>query len=172
MKIGHSDSMCLTDRIFLETHVTFCEYSVFHEFNSVVIGHSRSMWVNRTSKQYVFKTLTNACHILWMFSVPWINSAVVGHSSSMCLTDRLFLQTHVTFCEYLVFHKFNSVVIGHLCSMCLADRTFLQTHVTFLEYLVFHKFNSVVIGHSDSMCLTNRLFLQTHILWIFSVPRI
>ena len=24
----------------------------------------------------------------------------------MCLTDRIFLQTHVTFCEYLVFHEF------------------------------------------------------------------
>ena len=24
----------------------------------------------------------------------------------MCLTDRMFLQTHVTLCEYLVFHEF------------------------------------------------------------------
>ena len=24
----------------------------------------------------------------------------------MCLTDMTFLQTHVTFCEYLVFHEF------------------------------------------------------------------
>ena len=24
----------------------------------------------------------------------------------MCLTDRIFLQMHVTFCEYLVFHEF------------------------------------------------------------------
>ena len=24
----------------------------------------------------------------------------------MCLTDRIFLQTHVTFCEYLLFHEF------------------------------------------------------------------
>jgi len=24
----------------------------------------------------------------------------------MCLTDNIFLQTHVTFCEYLVFHEF------------------------------------------------------------------
>ena len=24
----------------------------------------------------------------------------------MCLTDKMFLQTHVTFCEYLVFHEF------------------------------------------------------------------
>ena len=31
---------------------------------------------------------------------------VIGHSSSMCLTDKIFLQTHVTFCEYLVFHEF------------------------------------------------------------------
>ena len=24
----------------------------------------------------------------------------------MCLTDKIFVQTHVTFCEYLVFHEF------------------------------------------------------------------
>ena len=24
----------------------------------------------------------------------------------MCLTGKIFLQTHVTFCEYLVFHEF------------------------------------------------------------------
>ena len=26
--MGHSGSMCLTDTIFLQMHVTFCEYSV------------------------------------------------------------------------------------------------------------------------------------------------
>ena len=31
---------------------------------------------------------------------------VIGPSCSMCLTDRTFLQTHVTFYEYLVFHEF------------------------------------------------------------------
>ena len=31
---------------------------------------------------------------------------VIGHSSGMCLTARIFLQTHVTFCEYLVFDEF------------------------------------------------------------------
>ena len=31
---------------------------------------------------------------------------VIGHSSSMCLTDRILLQMHVTFCQYLVFHEF------------------------------------------------------------------
>ena len=36
----------------------------------------------------------------------WNNSVVIGHSSSIYLTDRIFLQTHVTFCEYLVFHEF------------------------------------------------------------------
>ena len=30
---------------------------------------------------------------------------VIGHSSSI-LTDKIFLQTHVTFCDYLVFHEF------------------------------------------------------------------
>ena len=36
----------------------------------------------------------------------WNNSFVIGHSSSVCLTDRIFLQRHVTFCEYLVFREF------------------------------------------------------------------
>ena len=31
---------------------------------------------------------------------------VIGLSNNMCLTDRIFLQTHVAFCEYLVFHEF------------------------------------------------------------------
>ena len=31
---------------------------------------------------------------------------VIGHSSSLCLRDGIFLQTHVTFCEYLVFREF------------------------------------------------------------------
>ena len=30
---------------------------------------------------------------------------VIGHSISMCLTDRIFLQKHVALCEYLVFHE-------------------------------------------------------------------
>ena len=31
---------------------------------------------------------------------------LTGQSSSMWLTDRTFLQLHVTFCEYLEFHEF------------------------------------------------------------------
>ena len=32
---------------------------------------------------------------------------VIGQSNNMCLTNKIFLQTHVTFCdEYLVFHEF------------------------------------------------------------------
>ena len=31
---------------------------------------------------------------------------VIRHSSNICLTDKIFLQTHVTFCEYLVFREF------------------------------------------------------------------
>ena len=30
--MGHSNSIYLSDRIFLPTHVTFCEYLVFYEF--------------------------------------------------------------------------------------------------------------------------------------------
>ena len=41
-------------------------------------------------------------------SYPFLRnkSMVIGHSSSTCLTDKIFLQTHVTFCDYLVFHRF------------------------------------------------------------------
>ena len=58
----------------------FCEYLVFHEFNSVVIA---------------------------------------GHSSSVCLTDRIFVETQVTFCEYMVFHEFNSAVIDDIQAVCV-----------------------------------------------------
>ena len=34
------------------------------------------------------------------------NHVAIGHSSSIYLTYRIFLQTHVIFCEYLVFHVF------------------------------------------------------------------
>ena len=33
-------------------------------------------------------------------------TVVIGHLSSMCLTDKIFLQTRVTLCEYLVFQEF------------------------------------------------------------------
>ena len=48
---------------------------------------------------------------------------VLGHSSSMCLTDRIFLQTHVTFCEYLVFHEFtrNLYIALAKCLECLEE---------------------------------------------------
>ena len=39
--------MCLTDKIFLQTHVTFCEYLVFHEFK-------RNLVVIYTPKNFVF----------------------------------------------------------------------------------------------------------------------
>ena len=35
----------------------------------------------------------------------WNNFVVIGHSSRMWSTDGAFLQMHVTFCEYLVFHE-------------------------------------------------------------------
>ena len=39
---------------------------------------------------------------------------VLGHLSSICLTDRIFLQTRVTFCEYLVFHEFRRNLLNIL----------------------------------------------------------
>ena len=45
--------------------------------------------------------------MLWAFKsfpVFWHNSVATGHSSSMCLTDKVSLQTDVTFCEYLMFY--------------------------------------------------------------------
>ena len=50
---------------------------------------------------------------------------VIGHSSSMCLKDSIFLQTHVTFCEYLVFHEFRRnlyiTLAKYLEQECIAD---------------------------------------------------
>ena len=42
----------------------------------------------------------------------------------MCLTDKLFLQTHVTFCEYLVFHEFKRNLYVTLEQKGIADLLF------------------------------------------------
>ena len=49
-----------------------------------------------------------------VISTLWNNSNVTGHSSRMCLTDRILSQTHVTFCEYLVFHEFRRNLLNTL----------------------------------------------------------
>ena len=55
-------------------------------------------------------TLLQALKSYYLF---WNNSVVIGHSNQatlwltkLWLIDRTFLQLHVTFCEYLVFHEF------------------------------------------------------------------
>ena len=42
-------------------------------------------------------------NIIKLYPFFWNNTVVTGHSNSMWLTDRTFLQMHVTFCKYLVF---------------------------------------------------------------------
>ena len=44
--------MCLTDKIFLETHVTFCEYLVFHEFKrNLYITLAKYLAINITPEE-------------------------------------------------------------------------------------------------------------------------
>ena len=67
----------------------------------------------------------------------------------MCLTDKIFLQTHVTFCEYLVFHEFNrnlyitlakyleqEGITNLLFSICLYT-VFLSSELIIMDTLVF-----------------------------------
>ena len=52
-----------------------------------------------TKQQQKTLTLSQALKLYPFF---WNNMEVVGHSSSMQLTDKAFIQMRVTFCEYLV----------------------------------------------------------------------
>ena len=50
--------MCLTDRIFLQTHVTFCEYFVFHEFRrNLYITLAKNILNKMVSQIYFFELL-------------------------------------------------------------------------------------------------------------------
>ena len=48
--------MCLTDKIFLQTHVTFCEYLVFHEFK-------RNLYI--TLAKYLEQEVNTSCGLYW-----------------------------------------------------------------------------------------------------------
>ena len=53
---------------------------------------------------------------------------VIGHSRSMCLRDKIVLQTHVTFCEYLALNEFRRnlyiTLAKHLEQEGIADLLF------------------------------------------------
>ena len=53
----------------------------------------------------------------------------------MCLADKIFLQTHVTFCEYLVFHEFRRnlyiTLAKYLEQEGIADLFFPHLHTPF-----------------------------------------
>ena len=51
----------------------------------------------------------------------------------MCLTAKLFLQTHVTFCECLVFHEFRRNLHKYLEQEGIADLPFQFACVIFLH---------------------------------------
>ena len=78
----------------------------------------------------------------------------IGHSSSMCLADRAFLQTHVTFSEYLVFHE-----LGFTCILLLlitlnkntaCVRAYARTHTRLQIYIseVFYTQSCEVLKQS------------------------
>ena len=61
----------------------------------------------------------------------------------MCLTDKIFLHTHVTFCEYLVFHEFKRnlyiILAKHLEQEGIANREKSRrrgNHVGLVSYAV------------------------------------
>ena len=52
----------------------------------------------------------------------------------MCLTDKIFLQTHVTFCEYLVFHEFKRNLYITLAKYL----ELYKLHICNIQYTVLH----------------------------------
>ena len=56
----------------------------------------------------------------------------------MCLTVRIFLQTHITFCEYIEFHEFRRslfiTLAKHIQEEGIADLLFLVSLNNLLKY--------------------------------------
>ena len=54
----------------------------------------------------------------------------------MCLTEKIFLQTHVTFCEYLVFHEFKCnlyiTLAKYLEQEGIADLLFIYIYISYI----------------------------------------
>ena len=81
----------------------------------------------------------------------------------MCLTDKMFLQTHVTFCEYLVFHEFNRNLLNILNKKILQIYFFfficLYTAFLSSELISWDKSSRLLDDISDlffiAPCLTN-----------------
>ena len=77
----------------------------------------------------------------------------MGHSSSMCLTDKIFLQTHVIFCEYLVFHEFKRnlyiTLAKYLEQEGIANLLFKNLAKMFVDSLFFfsNQYNQYQIWH-------------------------
>ena len=57
----------------------------------------------------------------------------------MCLTDKIFLQTHVAFCEYLVFHEFRRnlyITLAEYLEQGFADLLFFSFSVFLSSELI------------------------------------
>ena len=67
------------------------------------------------------------------------NSCVVlvaGHSSSMWLNDRAFIQMHVTFCEYLVFQLvYYSCLLDKKYHRFIVLKLFIHTQIYFSVFV-------------------------------------
>ena len=65
----------------------------------------------------------------------------------MCLTDKIFLQTHVTFCEYLLFHEFKRNLYITLAKYLEQEGTTYFFQFVYI-YIVF--LSSELISWDDS----------------------
>ena len=77
-----------------------------------------------TKQVAIFFTVIQA---LKSYPFFWNISVVVGHSSSMWLSDTAFLQMHVTFCEYLVFREFKQSFHNYYSCWVIAGLFIFQT---------------------------------------------
>ena len=91
------------------------------------IAPCREEYVQRDDTRFLFTVLVH-CSPLCSFSD--IRSR--KYSSSMCLTDKILLQMHVTFCQYWVFHEFrrNLLLLNTSNKKVLQMFFFFEVHNT------------------------------------------
>ena len=80
---------------------------------------------NRIDNISIIQDISMLLQALKSYPFFWNNSVV--HSSSI-LTDKIFLQTHVTFCDYLVFHEFQLDVTCILLLLNTLNKRELQIY--------------------------------------------
>ena len=90
--------MCLTDKIFLQTHVTFCEYLVFHEFKRYLYITLR---VISEKKGYDLNAYNNVRDILYNTDVITNIVKSIVHSPAGKLVSIII----ICFCSCLILSR-------------------------------------------------------------------